>query len=35
MLITICCNIIKNHTIYFYINIINDGINKKGIKRNG
>lgn len=35
MLITIRYNIIENPTIYFYINIINDGINKKGIKRNG
>lgn len=35
MLITICCNIIENPTIYFILNIINNGINKKGIKRNG
>lgn len=35
MLITIYCNIIENQLFIFILNIINNGINKKGIKRNG
>lgn len=35
MLIAIYCNLSKNQLFIFILNTINNGINKKGIKRNG